>query len=256
MKRTIPLFFCLLLLTALLCSCDTCSQHQDSVDKHQQKIKVVIVTGAHDFERTPFFEMFNSFGNVRYAEARQTDHSEIFEDISDWDYDVIVLYNMTQNISPKRQANFTKLLDKGVGLVVLHHSIANFQQWPEYRKIIGGKFYLKATEENGITYGPSGYQHEVDFKVHIKDSEHPITCGINDFLIHDETYNKCVFEQDNRVLLSTEHPTSDEPLCWVRNYGKAKVCSIQIGHGPSVYTNPSYHRLVVQAIRWCAGSMD
>jgi hypothetical protein len=100
MKPTIPSFICLLLATALISSCDTCSRHQDSLHKQQQKVKAVIVTGGHDFERIPFFEMFNSFCNVRYAEAQQTDHSEIFEDISDWDYDVIVLYNMTQNILP------------------------------------------------------------------------------------------------------------------------------------------------------------
>jgi type 1 glutamine amidotransferase len=254
MKPTIPLFSCLLLLTALLCSCDTCSQHRDSVDKHQQKIKVVIVTGGHDFERTPFFEMFNSFGDVRYAEAQQTDHSEIFEDISDWDYDVIVLYNMTQNISPKRRANFTKLLDKGVGLVALHHSIANFQDWPEYRRIIGAKYYLKPTAEGGVIHPPSQYEHDVDLDVHVSDLTHPVTQGLSDFAINDETYNLFTVDRDNRYLLTTDHPTSNPQLAWVKNYRKARVCYIQLGHGTGAYTSTSYRRLVAQAITWCAGS--
>ena len=83
-------------------------------------LKVAVLTGGHDFERKPFFEMFDSFKDVKWTEVQLKDHSEIFEDISNWDYDVIVLYNMTQNISPKRQDNFARLMqERGVGLVGL-----------------------------------------------------------------------------------------------------------------------------------------
>ena len=152
--------------------------------------------------------------------------------------------------------SFLKLLERGVGVVALHHSIGAFQDWSGYRRIIGTKFYLKETEENGVKYQVGSYKHDVDFKVYVKDSEHPVTHGINDFSIHDETYKGCVFEQDNRVLLTTDHPASDEPLCWVRNYAKARVCYIQIGHGPGVYDDTNYRRLVLQAIKWCAVKED
>lgn len=245
-----------LLLIAFVCSCHRIAVRDRCVDRQKEKLKVVIITGGHDFEVKPFFSLFEGYDDIEYIEARQEDESEIFEDISEWDYDLMVLFNMTQKISAQRRQNFMKLLKRGVGLVALHHSIGAFQQWPEYRRIIGAKYYLTATVENGVEYEPGTYKHDIDFEVHIKDSEHLITHGLSDFLVHDETYKNCVFEADNRVLLTTNHPTSDEPLCWVRNYGKAKVCYIQIGHGPSVYTNPSYRRLVVQAIRWCAGRED
>ena len=54
--------------------------------------------------------MFESFGDIEYTEFQLKDHSEIFEDVSDWDYDVIVSYNMTQEISTKRRRNFARLL--------------------------------------------------------------------------------------------------------------------------------------------------
>ncbi len=57
-------------------------------------IKVVVVTGGHDFEHDPFFKLFQGYSDIQYVEAAQKDHSELFEDISNWDYDVIVLYNM------------------------------------------------------------------------------------------------------------------------------------------------------------------
>ncbi len=220
--------------------------------KPEKKIKAVVVTGGHSFEEKPFFSLFEGYDDIAYVRADQKDHSEILEDISGWDYDVIVLFNMTQNISPKRQENFVKLLNRGVGVLALHHSMGSFQQWDEYAKIIGGKYYLKPTAENPA----STYKHDVDFRVHIADNKHPITRGVADFTTHDETYKNCGFQKDNRVLLTTDDPTSDKQIGWVRNYGKAKVCCIQVGHGPSVYAEPNYRRLIAQAIRWCAGKLN
>jgi len=220
-----------------------------------EKIKVVVVTGGHAFERKPFFTLFEGYDDIEYVEAQLKDDSEIFEDVSEWDYDVMVLFNMTQKISPKRQENFAKLVQGGVGVVALHHSMGSFQDWGEYRNIIGGKYYTKPTEENGVTRKPSTYKHDVDFKIHIEGGSHPVTRGVSDFVVHDETYKNCGFEwdsRDNYLLLTTEHPTSDRQLGWVRQYGKGKVCFIMVGHGPSVYANESYRRLVAQAIRWCA----
>ena len=224
--------------------------------KPTKKIKVVVLTGGHGFEREPFFSLFEGYDDIEYVEAQQKDHSEIFEDISGWDYDVMVLYNMTQNISPRRQENFIRLLKRGVGVVALHHTMGSFQQWPEYRKIIGGKYYLKPTGENGAERPGSTYKHDIDLRVYIKDTKHPITRGMSSFVIHDESYKGCGFEKNNRVLITTDHPTSDKSIGWVRRYGKAKICGIQLGHDHYAYADPNYRRLLARAIRWSAGRLD
>jgi len=54
-------------------------------------INVVVVTGGHGFDHDPFLALFEGYDDITYVEAEQKDHSELFEDISDWDYDVIVL---------------------------------------------------------------------------------------------------------------------------------------------------------------------
>lgn len=224
--------------------------------KPTEKIKAVVVTGGHKFEHEPFFSLFEGYDDIEYVEAEQKDHSEIFEDISGWDYDVIVLYNMTQNISPRRRGNFIELLNRGVGLVALHHTMGSFQQWGRYRKIIGGKYYLKPKAGESVQRQPSTFKHDVDIKVYIADASHPITRGMSDFEINDETYKNCGFEKSNHVLLTTDHPTSDKSIGWVRRYGKARVFCIQLGHGPSIYTDANYRRLVGRAIRWSAGRLD
>lgn len=222
----------------------------------QDKIRVVVITGGHKFEEKEFFSLFEGYDDIEYIEAQQEDDSEIFEDVSGWDYDVMVLFNMTQNISAQRRKNFIKLLKQGVGVVALHHTLGAFQEWDEYREIIGGKYYVKKYLKAAEQDKASGFKHDVDFTVHVEDTTHPITRSMSDFAVHDETYIKCAFEKDNRLLLSTDHPTSDKPVGWVRNYGKAKVFCMQIGHGPGVYRDENYRCLVAQAIRWCAGRLD
>ena len=218
-----------------------------------ESIKVAVVTAGHGFEAKAFFEMFDSFSGIEYVHVELKDDSEIFEDVRDWPYDVIVLYNMTQKISEKRRANFVELLkDKGVGLVAMHHCIAAFQNWGEYKKIIGGRYYLKEMTENGVTHKPSGYKHGVEFAVQVADKNHPVGRGLSDFTISDEVYNGCDFEGDNHIILTTDYADSDKTICWVRRYGKANVCYIMQGHGASGYGNSNYRRLVSQAIKWCA----
>jgi type 1 glutamine amidotransferase len=167
-----------------LSSCDRKPESEQPSPEQKDKIKVVVVTAGHGFEKEAFFAFFDSLPDIEYVDAHQQDHSEIFEDISRWGYDVIVLYHMTQEISPTRRANFIELLDRGIGVVALHHSIGAFQQWPEYRKIIGGKFYL----EDGIEHKKSTYKHDINVNAHVKDNKHSITRAMSDFTIIDETY--------------------------------------------------------------------
>lgn len=155
---------------------------------------------------------------------------------------------MTQRISEARRANFLRLLDQGVGLVVLHHAVAAFSEWPEFANIIGAKYYL----EDMPNHTKSVYKHDVDFTVHVADDQHPVTRGLKDFAVHDETYNNYEVFPDNHLLLTTNEPSSANAVAWVRRYSNANICFIQLGHGPNGFTDPNYQRLVAQAATWAA----
>lgn len=215
-----------------------------------ERMKVVVVTGGHGFDEKPFKDMFESYQNLDCTFVDLKEESEIFEDISNWPYKVIVLYNMSQGISEKRRQNFIKLLDQGVGLVALHHSIAAFADWPEYRKIIGAKYWLKDTVEDGVKHPQCQWKEGVDMKMHVEDAAHPIMAGIKDFVIHDETYKGYNLEPDNHVILSCDEPGSQKEVAWTRTYRKAKVCLIQPGHGAATYAGQNYRQVVLQAIEW------
>lgn len=215
-------------------------------------LKAAVLTGGHPFTEKPFLALFEGHEGVEFTQVPLKDDSEIFEDVSAWPYDVIVLYNMTQKISEKRQQNLLSLLDRGIGVVALHHAIAAYSDWPEFRKVIGVRYFLKDVIENGVAYPASQYDHDIDIPIHIAGPENPVTQGLKDFTVHDEVYRGYLLEPDNHYILTTDHPKSQKEIGWTRTYRNAKICYIQMGHGDSIFADPNYHRLLSQAIRWTA----
>ena len=65
----------------------------------EKRLRVLVVTGGHSFDQAPFEGMFKEEASLECVFLALQDESEVFEDISNWSYDVLVLYNMTQEIS-------------------------------------------------------------------------------------------------------------------------------------------------------------
>jgi hypothetical protein len=218
------------------------------------KLRVAVLTGGHAYDKKQFPNAFTGHDDIDVEiRSPQKGKPGEFADVGKWPYDVVVLYNFQQKLSEAERANFLKLLDRGVGLVVLHHAIAAYPDWQEWEKIVGCKYYLKPTERNGVKYPPSTWKHDVDIPVHVADPNHPITKGLKDFVLHDETYCKWTYYPGSRVLLTTDHLLNVKQLAWVKTYRKSRVFFFQIGHGPGVFSDGNYRHLVAQGIRWAAG---
>lgn len=217
------------------------------------KIRALVVTGGHDFEREGFFSLFQGYNDLEYEEAVHPKANDMYAPEKIGAFDVIVLYDMVQEITDQQKANLLAALRRGKGLVVLHHAIANYQEWPEYEKIIGARYYLAPKVVNGVQKARSAYQHDVRLTVELADPKHPILKGLKDFEIVDEVYSLFDVSPSVRPLLKTSHPHSNPVIAWTHRYGRSRVVYIQLGHGPTAYSNPSYRRLVANAIRWAAG---
>jgi type 1 glutamine amidotransferase len=126
------------------------------------------------------------------------------------------------------------------------------RDWPEFRKIIGGKYLFSATTLDGVPYKPSSYDHDQLLKISVADKEHPITKGVEDFQILDETYKGFWTDPHAKVLLRTDHPKNNPELAWVTEYGKSRGFYLMLGHDRKAYDNPGYRKVLYQAIRWAA----
>ncbi|MCX8037261.1 MAG: ThuA domain-containing protein [Candidatus Sumerlaeia bacterium] len=220
------------------------------------KIRVLLTTGGHGFQEKEFFAFWNSLSEVTWREGKCIKSGEPFTPENLKNIDVIVAYDMAQGITADQQAAFKAFLARGGGLVATHHSIASWQDWPDYERIIGVKYFLKPAERDGKKYSKSGYKHDVNMKVHIADSKHPITRGLSDFEIRDETYVGYLVHPDVHVLLTTDEPTNEKTLMWTRQEGKARVVFYQLGHDNKAWTNSNYKTLLVRAIQWAAGQLN
>lgn len=228
-----------------------------------EKTRVLLVTGGHAFERAEFFQVFESNPDISFLAVEHPDpktqpgapdpFAPLLKSSEAKNYDVLVLYDMWQKITDEAKADFVQLLQDGKGLVVLHHAIANYQSWEEYPKICGARYYLKPEVVNGVEKARSQWKHDVEFMVRIADPAHPVVRGLQDFLIHDETYKGYDIRPEVKALLTTDEPLSSPVIGWTHRYGKSLVAYLQLGHDHQAYENPGFRRLVAQAIQWTAG---
>ena len=103
------------------------------------------------------------------------------------------------------------------------------------------------------------------FWVRIVNKSHPITQGVNDFLVTDEQhyikYEKSpdyvLMRSENRDGLSYTGSHGDQgTTCeagWAYNNGKGKVCFLAPGHTIPALWNPEYVKLQQNAVKWLLG---
>ena len=230
---------CVLALSILLTTTLLRAAEKEA-SKTAAPIRVLIVTGGHGFEAEPFFAVFDAIPDVTYTKAEYPAAAELLKpDLTD-QYDVVVFYDMwSKPLAPDQQVNFVNLLRKGIGVVALHHTLGAHRDWPEYVKIIGGRYCLKEQEIDGAVQPKSSFSHGEDMHVTIADPKHPITRGLQDFQIHDETYKDYYTARNVQGLLNTAHPKNEPELAGVTQHGKRPVCYLILGSDHLSYENPA-----------------
>jgi type 1 glutamine amidotransferase len=214
------------------------------------KLRILIVTGGHGFDRESFFQMFDSFNNLSYTELVHPEARAQLGTIDLVSFDAVVFYDMPKSITDDEKDGYYRLLKAGKGLLFLHHSICAYQDWPEFENIVGGKYYEKKKDDK---FGVSSYQHDIDFTVKIVHPSHPVTKGLKNFVLHDEVYGNLEVIPEVYPLISTNHPKSNFLIGWTFKKEKSKIVFIQPGHDKNSYNNPDYRKLIKQAISYITG---
>jgi hypothetical protein len=96
------------------------------------------------------------------------------------------------------------------------------------------------------------------FKVKIVNRDHPITRGVNDFVVTDEqhfmTYQKdqkyLLLQSVNEDGLTFKDLGTSSAAGWAYEYGKGRVCYMAPGHVITSLWNPEYETLQKNAVRW------
>ena len=236
-----------LILILIISAGPTATDQQNQV----RNPTILLVTGGHSFDHEPFFAMIHSLGNFDIDTLSQPRANRSLLSDSIDRYDAIVFYDMWQGISFEEKEAFMRLTEKGTGLVFLHHSLVSYQDWDEFEKIRGGKYY-----ERGYDYPPdklSGYKHDIEIEVTVTDPSHPVTKGIDDFRIFDEGYSNIGVMPGVNPLLTTDHPDCSDIIAWEHTYNNSRVVYILPGHDNHAWSDSIYRSILSNAIKWSVG---
>jgi hypothetical protein len=244
------------------------------------QIRLLAVTGRHEFDEEAFFDAFeraDDFCLTRAAHSKpppggRTTFTEdltadAWDSVDPTEFDAVVLYDTGRVITEAQKERFLSLFDAAVGAVFLHHSIISYPRWDEYDKIVGGRYILgRGPSRTGS--GASDHEYhpedppysdfrgvdpdplEIPIKIYAKD--HPITRGLDDFVVHDEAYNGLRLQPNIQPLIITTQIHAGNPYGWFHTYRNSRVVYLQMGHGPSCHYHPTYQELVQRCVRWVA----
>lgn len=214
-----------------------------------QVIKVMLVTGGHEFDTVEFFQLFDDIEGIEYVHFQQPKANEELVKNLAKDFDVLVFYDMWKTISESEKKAYIKLTKQGMPFLFLHHSIASYQKWPEFEKIIGGKYFENDKKVPKELF--STYEHDV--WVYSKVVKYtPVTKGFKELRFFDEIYGNVRISDDVIPLLKTKHPKSMNIIAWENRYNASKIVYLQSGHDKRTYVEADYRKLVSQAITYLA----
>ena len=202
-------------------------------------MKIAIVTGEHGFQEKQFDAVFESMEGLEFV---REDLDDFVTDPAQADYDAVVFYNFHRPFPTDAQAAaILGLTERGQGMVILHHALLAFPDWAAYSDMCG-------VDERG----DFGYYPRQTLQVQIADETHPITAGLADWEMGDETYTMKSAGDDSTILLTVDHPNSMTVLGWARTYGNARIFCFQSGHDDVTFSNPSFREVLRRGIWWAA----
>ena len=106
--------------------------------------------------------------------------------------------------------------------------------------------------------GYAGHPPIRPYTAKITNRDHPITKGVNDFMVTDEQHYMEYDKDRKNIFMETESVGSLDyrgqgataPGGWAYDYGKGRVCYLSPGHLLTVLWNPEVVKLHKNAVRW------
>ena len=207
-------------------------------------LRVLVVTGGHEYP-TSFYTVFEGRPEWRWSHAVSNVEAFAQEIVSR--FDVLVLYDYSQELGDEGKAHLRAFAEAGKGIVVLHHALCDYQAWPWFEELVGGRYLIADQGDRKA----STYRHDVPLFVRPAGS-HPIVDPVGPLPLVDEAYKGMRISPKVTPLLETDHPDSDRYVGWVSPYEPARVVVLQLGHDERTHRSVGYRELVRNAILWSA----
>lgn len=215
----------------------------------KSEIKLAVITGGHSYDVVNFHKLFRSMKGLDVYMQNIDDFASSPKEVRQ-SYDVTLFYIMMMD-GPKNEElpwyagkpldALSQLGETRQGILILHHAILAYPQWQQWNDMVG------------IADRKFGYHIGETVNSHVADKSHPITKGMDDWTMVDETYTMTDAGPDSQVLITYEHPESMKTIAWTRQYMNSRVFCYEAGHDNSTWPDRSFREVLGRGIQWCAG---
>jgi uncharacterized protein len=218
-----------------------------------QTLKVAVITGGHSYDVPNFHRLFRAIGDgLDVYIQNMDDFASSPVEVRDA-YDVALFYIMLMDgprdeglgwYQGKPKSVLEHLGTTSQGIVVLHHALLAYPQWPTWSDVVG------------IAKRKFGYYMAQTVATQIVNAQHPITSGLKEWTMVDETYTMPDAEAGagNDILLTYDHPQSSRTIAWTRTYRQSRVFCYQAGHDNVTWVEPNFRHVLKRGILWAAGT--
>ncbi len=215
---------------------------------------LIVQGGWQGHQPAEVAEIFARILRTEGFAVRVADTLEAYSEAGLAGVDLIVpLWTMGKLSKEQGAALCAAVRERGVGLAGCHGGMCDaFREHTEYQFMTGGQWVAHPGEDR------------VTYTVRVRDLEHVITRGIEDFEVTSEQYYLHV-DPAVRVLASTHFPTPgvegphvvngsvEMPQVWTKGYGKGRVFYCALGHQASVFEIKEARELMRRELLWAAG---
>ena len=139
-------------------------------------------------------------------------------------------------------------VEAGGALYALHNSSHISLSSPDYRQVMGGAYIDHPALR--------------PFKVSVVNKEHPITRGVQDFIVNDEQHFVTYDKDPKYILLRSENIDGLTDVSegkdlgakaiagWAYDFGRGRVAFTAVGHTLHAMWQPEYFKLQKNVVRW------
>ncbi len=212
---------------------------------------VAVVTGGHSYDVPNFHRLFRSLTDIEATIQHLDDFASSPKEVRE-SYDAVVFYIMMLDgptdeglpwYAGKPLTALSELGETAQGIVVLHHALLAYRQWPVWDDLVG------------IAPRGSGYHFAQTVETQIVDTDHPITRGLQSWTMVDETYTVNDTGADSHLLLTYDHPLSMRTIAWTRRHGNSRVFCYGAGHDNETWPDPNFREVLRRGMLWSAGRL-
>jgi len=178
-----------------------------------------------------------------YLEPNDYEYSRALENNGDWPKEQFATW-----ITEEQGAAIKDFVEAGGALYALHNSSHISLSSKNYREVMGGAYIDHPALR--------------PFKVSVVNQEHPITRGVQDFMVNDEQHFVTYDKDPKYILLRSENIDGLTDVSegkdlgakaiagWAYDFGKGRVVFTAVGHTLHALWQPEYFKLQKNAVKW------